>query len=93
MKTVYLTGPTPGTPFNDGLYTRAETQLQKAGYIVINPAKAEHLKTRRQQVAAVATRADLICALDIHDGRHIIRVANELDIPVRTLNQIAGAKP
>lgn len=94
MSTVYLAGPTPGTPFINGIYTRAQVALEQAGHTVINPTnfgtpgnEISRNEYKRLTLKMLATETNTVCT--IHGAEtHTIRAAALLGIPVKTLHQL-----
>lgn len=94
MSTVYLAGPTPGTPFINGIYTRAQVALEQAGHTVINPTQftnhgepCSRNAYKRLGILRLSLDTEIVCT--IHGAeQHIIRTAHQLGIPVKTLHQL-----
>lgn len=82
---IHLAAPPPGSAFTDGLTTRAATRLEAAGHEIISTVAMA--RSLNHQISTLALWAETVCAMDGADGR-IIKAANLLQIPVRTLPQL-----
>lgn len=94
MSTVYLAGPTPGTPFINGIYTRAQVALEQAGHTVINPTEftnrgepCSRNEYKRLGILRLSLDTEIVCTIPGAET-HTIRAAALLGIPVKTLHQL-----